>query len=265
MITTATIAAFGLYLARTGALFIAAPVLGAGAAFSGYRIALVFSISFLLFGATGADLSQDLNPMVFGIMALREIMIGLSLAFVLTLIELIARMAGDLIGNQMGLGMANQTDPVTGVQTALVSRIYNTIFLIGFLAIDGHHVLLRALADSFTRAPIGRVNIELPMIDLIVQFFGETFKAGITFAAPVMIFLMLLSVLIGVLARVVPQINVLEMGFTMRVGLAMVAMFVFAPIISPALMRIYDMQAEWLALMLDGMAGEMVATEVIGG
>jgi flagellar biosynthesis protein FliR len=265
MLTTATIAAFGLYLVRTGALFVAAPVLGTGAAFSGYRISLVFAISFLLFGSTGADLSQDLSPIVFGIMALRELMIGLSLAFVLILIELIARMAGDLIGNQMGLGMANQADPITGVQTALVSRIYDTIFLIGFLAVDGHHVLLRALADSFQRAPVGRVNIELSIVDLIVQFFGETFKAGITFAAPVMIFLMLLSVLIGVLARVVPQINVLEMGFTLRVALSMIAMYIFAPIISPALMHIYDLQSEWLSLLLDGMSGEVVTARVIGG
>jgi flagellar biosynthetic protein FliR len=265
VLTTATIAAFGLYLIRTGALFLATPVLGTGSAFSGYRIALIFAISFLLFGATGSDLGQDLRPMVFGMMALREVMIGLSMAFVLTMVQQIARMAGDLIGNQMGLGMANQTDPITGVSTALVSRIYDTIFILGFLAVDGHHVLLRALSDSFTRAPIGRVDIEMPMIELIVRFFGETFEAGITFAAPVMIFLMLLSVLIGVLARVVPQINVLEMGFTMRVALAMIAMFIFAPIISPSLMQIYDLQSEWLDLMLDGISGMPVDAEVLGG
>jgi flagellar biosynthetic protein FliR len=265
LITTATIAAFGLYLIRTGALFVAAPVLGTGAAFSGYRIALVFAISFLLFGSTGAELDQDLRPMVFGLMALREIMLGLSLAFILIMIELIVRMAGDLIGNQMGLGMANQTDPVTGVQTALISRIYNTIFLVGFLAVDGHHVLLRALADSFARAPIGRLDIELPTVELIVGLFGETFEAGITFAAPVLVFLMLLSVLIGVIARVVPQINVLEMGFTLRVALTMVAMLVFAPIISPSLMHIYDMQSDWLNLMLDSISGVPVHAEAIGG
>jgi len=265
VITTATLAAFGLYLIRTGALFVAAPVFGTGAAFSGYRIALVFAVSFLLFGSTGAEVEADLSPIVFGMMALREVMIGLSLAFILVLVQLIARMAGDLVGNQMGLGMANQTDPVTGVQTALISRVYDTIFIIGFLAVDGHHVLLRALSDSFDRAPIGRINMELPMVELIVRFFGETFEAGITFAAPVMVFMLLLSVLIGTLARVVPQINVLEMGFTFRVGLALVAMYIFAPIISPALMNIYDLQSEWLNLLLDGMSGLPVMVEAIGG
>jgi len=246
LLTTATIAAFVLYLLRTGALLLTAPIFSTGSSFTGYRVALVASISFVMFGATGGPLPVDVAPMMFMIMALREVAIGLAMAFVLTLLQLVARMSGDMIGQGMGLAMSNQSDPVTGIQTPLVARIYEVIFVIGFLAMNGHHVLLRALGDSFGRAPVGDIGIGGGLVDLIEKFFGAAIEAGVTFAAPVMVMLLLLSVLIGVLARVVPQVNVLDLSFTLRVGLALVAMFVFAPMISPALMHLYDLQSVWL-------------------
>ncbi len=261
MLTTAAIAAFGLYLMRTGALLMSAPIFSTGSTFSGYRIALAFSLAILMYSATGAPLPVEVTPMLFFAMALREVAIGLAMAFVLSMMQLVARMAGDLIGHEMGLAMANQTDPVTGIQTPLVSRIYEVVFILGFLAINGHHVLLRALGDSFGRAPVGEIVVQDDMIELVESFFVRALEAGITFGAPVMVIMLLLSVLIGVLARVVPQINVLEMSFTLRVALAMVAMFLFAPIISPALMRLYDLQAVWL----DQLIGTIEPTAVLAG
>jgi len=261
VLTTAAIAAFGLYLARTGALLMSAPIFSTGSSFSGYRVALAFSLALLMYGATGAPLPIEITPMSFFAMALREVAIGLAMAFVLTLMQLVARMAGDLIGHEMGLAMANQTDPVTGVQTPLVSRIYEIFFILGFLAVNGHHVLLRALGDSFGRAPVGEMVLQGDMIELVESFFVRAIEAGVTFGAPVMVIMLMLSMLIGVLARVVPQINVLEMSFTLRVALAMIAMFVFAPIIGPALMRLYDLQAVWLEQLI----GTVETTVVLAG
>lgn len=261
MLETTTLAAFVLYLLRTGALLLTAPIFSTGSSFTGYRVALVGSITFVLFSATGAPLTVEVTPMVFLVMALREIAIGLAMAFVLTMMQLVSRMAGDLIGQGMGLAMSSQSDPVTGLQTPLVSRIYEIIFVLGFLAINGHHVLLRALGDSFGRAPVGDIGLGAGVVELIEGFFGATMEAGVTFAAPVMVLLLLLSVLIGVLARVVPQVNVLEMSFTLRVALALVAMFVFAPVISPALMRLYDLQSLWL----DQLIGTLESGRAIHG
>lgn len=246
MIETALIATFGLYLLRTGALLLSAPIFGTASSFTGYRVALVATMSFVMFAATGEPLPGELTPMVFAAMALREVAIGLAMGFVLTLLQLVVRMAGDMIGQGMGLSMSSQSDPVTGLQTPLISQVYEIFFILGFLAMNGHHVLIRALSDSFLRAPVGDIGIGDGMVALIERIFSATVEAGVTFAAPVMIMLLLLSVLVGVLARVVPQINILEMSFTLRVGLALVAMFVFAPVIAPALEQLYDMQASWL-------------------
>ena len=103
MLETATIATFGLYLLRTGALLLSAPIFSTGSSFTGYRVALVASMSFLMFAATGVPLTVEVTPMVFAAMALREVAIGLAMGFVLTLLQLVVRMAGDLIGQGMGL------------------------------------------------------------------------------------------------------------------------------------------------------------------
>jgi len=257
MLETTTIATFGLYLLRTGALILSAPIFSTGSSFQGYRIALVATISLVMFAASSQPLPVAVTPIVFAAMALREVAIGLAMGFVLTLLLLVVRMSGDLIGQGMGLAMSSQSDPVTGLQTPLVSQIYEVLFILGFLAMNGHHILIRALGDSFHRAPVGDIGIGEGLITLIQRIFTATVEAGVTFAAPVMILLLLLSVLVGVLARVVPQINVLELSFTLRVGLALVAMFLFAPVIAPALTQLYDLQAAWLDQLIGTLEPEV--------
>lgn len=246
-------------------MIVAAPIFSTGSSFTGYRVALAFSLAFLMYGATGTPLPAEVAPMLYLAMVLREVALGLALAFVLTMMQLVARMAGDLIGHEMGLAMANQTDPVTGVQTPLVARIYEIFFILGFLAINGHHVLLRALGDSFGRAPVGEFRLEAGVLELVEAFFVRALEAGVTFGAPVMVIMLLLSVLIGVLARVVPQINVLEMSFTLRVALAMISMFLFAPIIAPALLKLYDLQALWLDALIGAAEPRAAFAGVQGG
>lgn len=245
------LAAFGLYLVRTSALVLFSPILGQVTAASGYKLSLIACLSLLLFSAGGEALPEPVGPIAYGAMALRELLIGLFLAFLLHLVVLSVRVAGGMIGQEMGFSMSQQVDPGSGIRTALVTRIYETFFLLGLLAVDGHHGVLRSLAASFERAPVGRVQMASGMAAAVQELFAEMFAAGLTFAAPVMVFLALVSVLMGLLARAVPQLNVLEIGFILRIGLALVAMATFAPTLAPTLEHTYAVFASWLERALD--------------
>ena len=240
MIPVGTIAAFGLYLVRTSALLLATPLLGNGAAFSGYKVALVAVVSFALYGATGEPLTETIGPVDYALFCMREALIGLSLAFVLQAVVIAVRVGGELIGHEMAFNMSSQVDPSTGISTPLITRMYEAFFFLGLLAVDGHHLILRALSDTFFSAPIGTVDFSEGVIPYLLEFFGELFRAGITFAAPVMVVLLLVSILIGLLARAVPQMNVLEVGFTLRISAALLALFLFAPLLAPALRVLYE-------------------------
>jgi flagellar biosynthetic protein FliR len=249
-----TLEAFGLFLVRSSALVLSAPVLGTATGFSGYKVALIFSVSFLLYGVHGAPLAGSVQPIEFGCLALREILIGLALAFSLHAVMLALRVAGELVGHEMGFNMAAIIDPVTGLHTPIITQIYEVFFILGFLMVDGHQLLLRGLAQSFERAPVGTLDVGQGLPWIAERLFTQMFTAGLTFAAPVLLLLMAASLLLAFLARAVPQLNVNEAGFTARIAIGLLALFVFAPLLTSSLHTLYGRFEEGLAAVLDAVA-----------
>ena len=230
-----TLEAFGLYLVRTSALIMFSPLLGSGTGFSGYKVALIVGVAVALYLGTGEPLAVDAGGIEFALFCFREVTLGLFLAFVLQAVLLAVRVAGEIIGHEMAFNMASVVDPGTGVRTPLITQFYEVVFFLGLLSVNGHHWLLRALGKSFDHAPVGRMQLEEGLLPAVAELFSQMFKAGISFAAPVLVLLVLVSLLIGLMARVVPQVNVLEIGFTMRIAVALTAMFLFAPLLAPAM------------------------------
>ena len=248
------IAAFVLFVARTGAMIMAAPILGFGTGFSSYRIALIISLAGLLYLVHGEPLSaQDLAPITLGAMTLREILIGIFLGIILRMFTLALNVTGEMIGQEMGFMAARQLDPATGVQTTLITSLYENIFLLALLALNGHHWLLRGLGDSFNRAPIGELGLSDGIVEALLRLFGQMFSAGIVFAAPVLVFLALTSITIGLLARAVPHLNILEIGFSLRVSVGLCSIALFAPLLEPALTNINELFVTWVHTSLNAL------------
>ena len=151
-----TLESFSLDLVRTSALVIAAPFLGMALGFSGHKIGLIAAIAFLLYGVSGTPLAHSPSPIEYGCLVLREILIGSFLAFTLHLASLAVRTAGELIGQEMGYNMAQIADPATGVNTPVVSELYESLFLLGVLA-----ALVRAALLALRRAQRGDALIML--------------------------------------------------------------------------------------------------------
>lgn len=240
MLPDGTLAAFGLFMTRTSALVLATPFFGAESTFGGAKVALITSLALLSYTAHGTPLPDAQAPLAFGLLALREVLIGLSLALVLQLALLAVRVSGEMIGQEMAFNMANVVDPATGLSTPLVTQLYEATFVLGLLAVDGHHLVLRALGSSFERAPVGSFEIDAGLAELVTRQLAQMFAAGITFAAPVLVLLSLTSLVMGLLARTVPALNVLEVGFTLRIMVGLGAMTLFAPLIAPALTALFN-------------------------
>jgi flagellar biosynthesis protein FliR len=245
---------FGLILVRVSALVLAAPMFGLALPFSGARVGLIGVLSLFVASVLGTAQHEAAGPLVFGALALREMAIGLALALVVQGVVLAVRVAGELIGHEMAFNMATQVDP-SGVNTPLITQLYEGLFLVGLFALNGHQLVMRALFDSFERAPIGRIGVPSGLTDTLVRLLADMYAAGLTFAAPVLVVMVLVSVLIGLLARAVPQLNVMEVGFTLRIAGALIAMVAFAPLLAPAMERLY----EQLSI---GLEAVLIATEV---
>lgn len=251
---TGQLAAFVLCLVRAGALVAAAPLLGAGVSAMPPKLALSLALAFALFGVSEVQ-SVEAGGVFFTVLALRELVLGLFLGFVLQLGLLAIRVMGELLGLEMGLQMANQVDPVTGTSMPLVTRMYEGFAMLAMFSVDAHHWLVAALFDSLERAPLGLVASTDRMGEVFLAMFTEMLGAGITLAAPFGVVMAMVTILLGLLARTAPQINVLELGFTLRIGVAMVTMLVFAPLLGPMFEGLFEDIARWLDVALGAVGG----------
>ena len=247
-----------LFLTRCGALLLTAPLLGTAAQFHGYKVALVGSVTIALYAAQGLPMIEPTSGVHFGLLLLREMVIGLGLAFIMHLTVLGLRIGSEMVGNEMAFSMASAVDPSSGEALPILSKMNETLFFLALLSVDGHQWLLRALAESFNRAPVGSLDFGGDLPDVLSRLFSEFFMAGIAFAAPVLVMLMMISVLLGLIARAVPQINVLEMGFSLRVGGGLFALCLLSPTLSTAMTALLEQLMSALEAGLD-------AIEVYGG
>lgn len=240
-----------LFLSRTSAFLLLTPLIGSGASFHGYKVALVVSVTSVML------LMQGLPPVFvdswvhFGLLLMREMVLGFGLALILHLVLLGLRVGSEMIGNQMAFTMANAVDPASGESLPVLSRMNESLFFLALLSVNGHHWILRALAESFDRAPVGGMSFGGSLPATLSTFFAQLFSSGIAFAAPVLALLMMVSLMIGLLARAVPQINVLEMGFSLRVGGGLVAIGLLSPTLAPGMTSLLEQFMSGLEAALD--------------
>lgn len=231
---------FGLFVARTSAMLLATPLIGSGASFVGYKLTLTISVSVVMWLALGVPVVETVSAGHYFVLALREMVLGLGLAFLLHMTVMGVRVGSEMVGNEMAFTMANAVDPASGESLPLLSRMNETLFFLAFLAVDGHHWVMRALAESYERAPIGGMQWGGDLTHTLTTFFSQLFSAGIAFAAPVLILVMMVSVIIGLIARAVPQVNILEMGFSLRIGGGLLAIGLFSPTLSTAMTALLE-------------------------
>ncbi len=252
---SAQILGAALYGLRTSALVLGSPSLGSRIGMGSFKIAIIASLSLVCWSASGsppldADVLRGGAPM-FVALAGREIAIGLFLSFLGQLVLVAARVSGEMIGLEMGMQMAQQVDPESGASMPLMARMQEELYLVGFLIAGGHLLIVRSLVESFERAPAGRGRLDLGAAEFAAEMLSEMFASGIAFAMPILGCMVLVTCALGLIARTVSQINVLELGFTLRIALALIAMAIFLPLMEPAFTGLFGSFSEWTGRGLD--------------
>jgi flagellar biosynthesis protein FliR len=219
---------FLLVLARFAGLVVAAPVLGHALVPVRVRAGLAAMLALAITPALPvAPPPADLWSLT-GALAVETALgtlLGLVVQFVLAGVEL----GGQLAGIQMGFGIANLIDPQADAQVTVVARWQQLLALLVFLSLDVHHLLIRALLESFRAAPAGAVVPDGLGLRGAVALAGELFTLGLRIAAPVVVALLLTGAVLGVLARTIPQLNVFVVGFPVNVGVGLVMLGVSLP------------------------------------
>ena len=216
---------FGLLVVRPGALLLTTPVFGASFAPPMVRVGLLILITLSL--APVVTLPPDLGGASTTLIAAREMLIGLALALSVRILVAGAELAGHLSGFQIGYAYASLVDPQSGARNGVLSALYANVALIVFLAVDGHHQLLRALATSYAALPLGASawGATADLAPLVARTLGTIFVIGVRLAAPVVLVLFVVEVALGLLSRAAPQLNLTVNAAPIRLftGLAVLA------------------------------------------
>ena len=219
---------FLLVLARFAGLVVAAPLLGHALVPVRVRAGLAAVLAVAIAPALPAVPEPATLPALAGALAVESALgtlLGLVAQFIVAGVEL----GGQLAGIQMGFGIASLIDPQANAQVTVVAQWQQLLALLVFLVLDIHHLLLRALLESFRSAPPGGLVLTGIGLGGAVTLAGELFTLGVRVAAPVLVALLLTNAALGVLARTIPQLNVFVVGFPVNVGVGLVVLGVSLP------------------------------------
>ncbi|MBI3820852.1 MAG: flagellar biosynthetic protein FliR [Planctomycetes bacterium] len=211
-----------LFLTRILALISTAPIFGTMSPWSSYKIMLGVTITAVLLPAIGEpewkgpDFGFALVPLI-----IMELLVGALMGWILTAAFSSVRLAGELVTSEMGLNLSSLLDPVTGTSSPVVTSFYQTLAGLIFVIVGAHRWTIVALARSFETIPVGTFHVSANSVDGMLMIMARFLEAGIVLAAPVMVAMFVITVLLGVISRAVPQLNILETGYALRVGTAL--------------------------------------------
>jgi len=220
-----------LVLLRVSGLFVFAPVLGSATVPGQVKAAASMVIALALLPVTAPHVPAVLTIPYMLVAAAGETVVGLLIGYAANLIFVAVQLGGMQVDQQMGLAIGSVFNPLVETQDSLVGQFYFLFTMFIFLAINGHHILLAALVGSFQSVPIGTIALSGRTLDMVITLFGTVFTVAFAISAPMVLALFLVTVAMGFVARTVPQMNILIVGFPVRIIVGFAVMMFTLPAI----------------------------------
>jgi flagellar biosynthetic protein FliR len=208
---------FTLVLARTGALVMTAPVFGSLALPRQVRALLAVTITLLIMPV---QLSASLPPVEhladYARLIASEALVGLLLGLGITILFSGIQVAGQIVSQMSGLSLADVFSPGFDEDVSVFSQLFYFLTLAVFVAIGGHRMVMGALLDTFAAAPAGYATLGSEFVEVLTNVATQSFALGIRAAAPILTALLLATLVLGLISRTLPQINIIAVGFGMN-------------------------------------------------
>jgi flagellar biosynthetic protein FliR len=222
-----------LVLTRISAFLLILPVFGWRAIPMRIKVAATILLS-VFFGAV--------NPVTFGVtsvspvqavlLMISEVTYGLALGLIVALLFTVVKLSGQIIERQMGMMMANVLDPMTGETTRPLGSLLEMLFILLFLGANGHHMFLLIISKSYAAFPTGTAPTMAVLVQGVIIAGSAMLSAGLRLAAPMLAAFLVLMVALALLARLVPEMNILFVSMPVRLGLGLIMCAMFLPFLN---------------------------------
>jgi flagellar biosynthetic protein FliR/FlhB len=196
-----------------------------------FKVGLSLIMAYILI--TGVDYSHINtinNILPFFLNCVNEAVAGLTLGFITNLCFMSVRMAGSIIDMQMGFSMMTMFDPTSNGNVTLLENLLYWFSIVIFFIVDGHHMLIKALMESFKVIKLGNFLLSQNSINLIISAFIEYFGIALKIAIPIVLIIFITDLTMGLIARTVPQLNIMILGLPIKILVGLAAFSFALPI-----------------------------------
>lgn len=230
-----------LVLVRISGLFVLAPIFGNPVVPVRFRVGFAVIVAFLMLPLQRALPHPIITgPGMLAIAIASELTIGLIIGFVSMAFFYGVQLAGYMIGMQMGLGMSAIFDPTTRSQTSMIAVLLMWLATISFLASNSHHWLLLSLWRSFQVVPLGGFVLEGGTVQYVLRATTGIFDVALTLMLPFIGSLLIIDLVLAIMNRVMPQMNVFALGMGIKIALGLASMAAILPLFSDTLDILLD-------------------------
>ncbi|MEQ1499690.1 MAG: flagellar biosynthetic protein FliR [Novosphingobium sp.] len=219
-------------MTRIGAALLAAPFFSAGAVPVQLRVAIAGAIGVLVIAWLPVQVPPALLSASGILILLSEVLIGLTLGFVLQLTFAAPILAAEQIGGAMGMSIATASDPVSGAHSPALGQYFTVLLTVVFLGLGGHLTWLKLVIESFTAFPPGAAWLSAEQLQSVALFGSDMFIAAVAIALPVTLVLLLVQMVAGVLSRSAPSLNLFSLGLPAGVLAGIAALIAAAPLLA---------------------------------
>jgi flagellar biosynthesis protein FliR len=242
-------------MVRVSCVFLLLPIFGDNAVPPLVRIFLAFTVNLIVFPVASAAGAGQVAVMAasevgLALMVLKEALVGLVIGFTAKLFFEGLAFAFGHMGTQMGFNMATAYDYQTEASVPVISQLVMILALLLFLALDGHHLFLTALVQSFSAVPLGAFVLTKTVAAFVLETSAQVFWIAIKLSAPMALVVFMINCAFGIIARAVPQINVLVVSFTVNILAGFFVISLTLPVFGTSVTEVFrHMMERMMSLM----------------
>lgn len=216
-----------LVLVRMSAFVMAAPFFGYRSIPNRVKAAISVWLSIVVIYTVPAVPLDYEGVLGFSVLILKEMIIGIVLGLMCNLCFYIVSFAGQIMDMEMGLSMANMYDPTTNIQVTVTGNIYNYFLMLMLVVTNMHYYIIRAITDSFSYFNIGEAIIRTDVLkNIMVDFMASYFLIAVRIVLPVFCCMLLINVILGVLTKAAPQMNMFAVGIQIKVIVGIILLII---------------------------------------
>lgn len=213
------------------------------------KVGLAFFVAVLVYTAN-PDMTFEYNgALELAAIILKEVAVGMFLGVISAFCIQIIMYSGAIIDMDTGLSMAQIMDPTTNIQVGIFGNFYYYILLLLLLVSGLHRYLIQAIIETYKVIPIGQVTFSAGIFDTIMKFIGDYFVIGFRIALPVFSVTLLLNVVLAILARIAPQMNMFVVGMQLKIFAGIFAVM-FTVVMMPAVSTVIEEEIHTLLASL---------------